>query len=1057
MQLAEQSRRVVTVLFSDIAGSTQLAQELDPESVRLMMSRYFEEMQSALERHGGVVDKFIGDAVMAVFGVPRANEDDALRGVRAAVELRDALDRLNEEFQRSWGVTVAIRTGVNTGEVVAGDPGRSSFVLGDAVNMAARLEQNAQAGEILIGEATYRLVRAAVVAEAVGPLAVKGSAEPIQAWRLLEVVPGASGWTRRLDSPLVGCERELGDLEAIFERTTAAATCEIVTLMGPAGAGKSRLTAEFLSTVGSRATAVRGHCLSYGEGITFWPIAEVLRDAAGIGEGDSLAEAARKISELLPPGANAPLISDRLAALLGLSRATPGIQESFWAVRKLIEHLAARRPLVVVFDDIHWAEPTLLDLIEYLADSIRGLPVLILCQARRELLDMRPGWTTAKQNATLIALRPLTESDIERLIHNLVGDAELVGEARARIAALAEGNPLFVEETLRMLVDDGMLRISEGRWTVWGDLAGISIPPTIQALLTARLDRLGDEERSIIARASVVGRVFWWAAVAELCPAEARAAVTARLQSLMHKDLIQPHQAQLTPEDAFRFAHVLVRDAAYGMLPKTARADLHERLASWLETETRGRVGEYEEIVGYHLEQAYRSLLDLGPANQTTTTLGRRAAAPLAAAGRRAYMRGDMPAAVNLLSRAASLLPEDEEQRVELLHQLAFALMETGDFVRFQEIVAETRQAATAAGDPGLEAHATILEQWFCLFVNPEVTQVAREATRAIAAFEELDDARGLARGWSLLGIVHLFKAQFHSSEQAWETAAAYAHRAGDDRDELESLSWVPLTVWAGPTPAAQGLARCQELLERVQGDKKAMSSALFSQAVFEAGLGRFGEARQLLGRARGLLQEVALTVWMAGPLAQLSGWVELLAGDPVAAERELRWGYEQLRGIGEVSWLSTVVAILAEAVYAQGRYREAGRFTQVSEESAGIEDVYSHVLWRSVRGKVLARQGQFEEAERLVRESVALSEPTDFLHLRWHALMSHAEVLRLAGRAQEAGPLLNEAIRLAQQKGNIVAAHLAASAAEDLRGTPHTSTASGPVETNGRDSRPPP
>jgi len=304
---------------------------------------------------------------------------------------------------------------------------------------------------------------------------------------------------------------------------------------------------------------------------------------------------------------------------------------------------------------------------------------------------------------------------------------------------------------------------------------------------------------------------------------------------------------------------------------------------------------------------------------------------------------------------------------------------------------------------------------------------VAREATRAIAVFEELDDARGLARGWSLLAIVHLFKAQFHSSELAWENAAACAHRAGDNRDELESLSWVPLVVWAGPTPAEQGIARCQELLERVQGDKKAMSSALFSQAGFEAGLGRFDEARQLLGRARGLLQEVALTVWMAGPLAQFIGWVELLAGDPAAAERELRWGHEQLREIGEVSWLSTVVAILAEAIYAQGRYEEAERFTQVSEEAAGTEDVYTHVLWRSVRGKILARQGQFEGAERLARESVAMSEQTDFLHLRWHALMSLAEVLRLAGRAQEAGPLFNQAIRLAQQKGNIVAAQLAA------------------------------
>jgi class 3 adenylate cyclase/tetratricopeptide (TPR) repeat protein len=1043
--LSQQRRKVVTVLFSDVVGSTELAQELDPEVLGLVMSRYFEEMQSVLERHGGMVEKFIGDAVMAVFGVPRAHEDDALRGVRAAVEMGKTLDRLNEELKRTFGITVAIRTGVNTGEVVAGDPSRGqSFVAGEAVNMAARLEQNSQAGEILVGEVTYRLVQQAVVVEEVGPLTVKGIEKPVPAWKVLKLVPGAPGWTRRLDSPLVGRERELGELKAVFNRTTAAGGCEFVTLMGPAGVGKSRLTAEFLSTTGGGATVLTGRCQPYGEGITFWPVAEVLRDAAGIGDEESPEEARWKLSELLPSGPEASLIRDRLDALLGLGSATPGIQETFWAVRKLIEHLAGQRPLTVVFDDIHWAEPTLLDLLEYLADWIRDSPVLILCQARRELLDIRPGWMTARPNATLITLQPLSESDTETLINNLVGGPELAGEAPARIAELAEGNPLYVEQTLRMLVDEGVLQSREGDWIVGGDLSNISIPPTIQALLTARLDRLEEEERSIIARASVVGRVFWWGAICELSPAETEQAVTSRLQSLMRKELIQPDHAELTTEDAFRFVHVLVWDAAYRMLPKSARAELHERLTGWLETKMRERAGEYEEILGYHLEQAYRSLLDLGPINESVVALGRRAAAPLVSAGQRAYVRGDMPAAVNLFSRAASLLQGHDVQRVELLPQLAFALMETGDFVRFQKVVAETREAATTAGDPGLEAHATILELWDRLFTDPEgwVEVAGREAARATAAFEDLGDERGLARGWSLLGLVHVFKAEFGPSEQAWEKAADHAHRAGDRRDELESLSWVPLTVWAGPTPAERGLRRCQELLERAQGDKKATSSALSSQALFEAGLGRFEEARELLARARGLLEELALTVWMAGPLAQLTGWAELLAGDPAAAEEELRWGQEQLSKIGEVSWLSTVVGILAEAVYAQGRYEEAERFTQISEESGGTEDVYSHALWRSVRAKVLANQRRIGEAERLARESVALAEPTDFLHLRWHALMSHAEVLRLVGRKQEGKPLLSQAIQLAEQKGNLVAAQLAASALAELDGTRRLSSA---------------
>lgn len=1031
----EETRKVVTVLFSDVIGSTQLSEELDPESLRRMMARYFAEMQSVLERHGGVVEKFIGDAVMAVFGVPRANEDDALRAVRAAAEMREALGRLNGELERAWGTAISTRTGVNTGEVVAGDPARGqSFVLGAAVNMAARLEQNAQPGEILIGEVTYRLVQEAIVAEEVGPLTVKGAREPISAWRLEAITPRAPGWTRRLDSPLVGRERELDQLEAILERAGAGRSCELVTVMGPAGAGKSRLTAEFVAGAAERAAVLTGHCLPYGEGITFWPVAEVLREAGGIGEREeSPAEARRKLAQLVPAGDDASIIADRLGGLLGLASPSAGIQETFWAVRRLFEHLAWERPLVVVFDDIHWAEPTLLDLIEYLSSWIRSSPVVLVCQARRELLDVRPGWSTGTPNAALIMLERLAESEVEKLIENLVGGADLVKEARARIAEVAEGNPLFVEQMLRMLVDDGVLRPRDGAWTVEGDLAGISIPPTIHALLAARLDRLEEEERSVIARAAIVGRVFWWGAVSELCPAEARRALTSRLQSLMRKELIRPDHSEIGQEDAFSFVHGLLWDATYNALPKSARAELHERVTDWLEEKTHEQPGEFEEILGYHLERAHHSLLDLGPMTERVELLGRRAAAPLGSAGRRAYVRGDMPAAVNLLSRAVALLPEGRPERVELLPPLAFALMEIGDFARFQAVVAETREAASTSGDPGLDASATILELWIRLFTNPEGWAAAaeREATRAAVAFEELGEESGLAKAWSLLGVVHLVKAQFHASGQAWEEAARHAERAGDRRDELESLSWVPLTVWGGPTPAEEGIRRCRELLEKSRGDMKGMSSALFAQAMFEAGLGRFGEARELLGQSRGLLQEVALPVWMAGPLAQLTGWVELLAGDPAAAESELRSAHETLTELGEMSWLSTVVGILAEAIYAQGRYEEAARFTHVSEETGGTEDAYSYVLWRSVRAKVLARQGRTEEAEQLARESVALGETTDFLHLRWHALMSHAEVLSLCGRDDEAKTHLERAVRIAEQKGNVVAAQLARDALE--------------------------
>jgi class 3 adenylate cyclase/tetratricopeptide (TPR) repeat protein len=1041
-------RKVVTVLFADISGSTGLGQALDPESLQELLSRYFAEMKLVVERHGGVVSKFIGDAVMAVFGLPRVHEDDALRAVRAAAEMRETLAALNDEFASSWGVTVAVRTGLNTGEVLAREPvDGQSLVVGDAVNVAARLEQVAAPGEILIGEDTYRLVFDAVRAEPVGPLELRGKAAAVAAWRLVEVAADAPGWRRRLDSPLVDRERELAQLEGTFARVANTGACELATVMAPAGVGKSRLTGELLSRMGSRATVLEGRCLPYGEGITFWPILSVVRDAVGIDERDSEPEARRKMSELFAsnghPGADGEPVCDALAPLLGFGPQTVGIQETYWAVRKLLERLGGRRPLVVVFDDIQWGEATFLDLLEYLTDWIRSAPVLLVCQARPELLDVRPGWMTAKDNASVVTLQPLSAAQTKDLIRGLVGGADLPQEARARITAVAEGNPLFVEETVRMLVDHEVLQWLEGRWTLTGDLSSITIPPTIHALLTARLERLEPEERAVIERGAAIGRSFWWGAVSELSPPDLRPRIGAYLQSLVRKQLIEPDRSEIRQEDAFRFTHILIRDAAYHEIPKAAKADMHEQLADWIEAKTLDLAGEYEEIIGYHLERAHRSLLELGPPSDRAVELAKRAAERLASAGERAFARGDMPAAVNLLSRATGLLPSHAARRLELLPELAFALMETASYDRLAGVTREMDEAATATGDVGLRAHAIILGLGSRLYTNPAgwAEEAEREARQAITTFRKRGDEQGLARAWWLLGLVQTMYGRFAPATEAWSRAAEHARRAGNRRDALESLSWVPGLVWAGPTPAEEGIRRCREVFGRAQGDKKVMCSALYAQAGFEACLGRFDEARVLLGRARAFVEEVSLPVWTAGPFAQAAGWVELLAGDPAGAERELRRGYETLSAIGEVSLLSTVAGMLAEAIYAQGRYEEAERLTRISEDSAGDEDVYTHVLWQSVRAKVLARQGDMTEALRLAHASAILVETTDSLHLRWHTLMSGAEVLELAGRTADAEAAAREAVRVAERKGNLVGARLGREAAERILEPPAAPT----------------
>ncbi|HUG46980.1 MAG TPA: AAA family ATPase [Candidatus Limnocylindria bacterium] len=1032
---ARGSRRIVSVLFIDVVDSTVLADALDPETFRALMGRYFEEAERIIVHHGGFVEKFIGDAVMAVFGVPRMHEDDALRAVTAAVDVRDRLLAMRDEFERSWGTSIAIRAGVETGEAMAQLHGPSElYVTGPAVHTAARLQQTASPNDVLIGGAAHEFVRDAVQVTAIGELELKGKQAPVSSWRVEGIIRGAAGRTRRLDAPMVDREAELDRLLGAFDRASASGG-QIVTVIGPAGAGKSRLAKELTSRIGERATVLSGRCLPYGDGITFWPVLEMLRDVADISDSDSPAESAAKLGARLREVDEGQLIQSRLAGLLGSGTAQPAIQEMFWAIRRLLEHSASERPVVVVFDDIQWGQPTFLDLLEYLADWTRAAPVLLVCMARPEMLDARPGWGSAKPNAELMWLQPLSSDDSRQLVEQIIGPGKVRPDAVARIIGLGEGNPLFVEETLRMLMDTGDLRLVQGEWQLRARMSELSIPTTIHALIAARLDRLDSEEAYVLEAASVVGKVFGWGAVHALTDEAVHDAIGAHLQSLMRKQLIRPRHGERDDEDTFEFTHAVTRDAAYGRIAKSDRARLHARFATWLQEERRDRVGEFEEIIGYHLEQAHATLLELGPPSARTEELAQRAFEPLGRAGQRAFARGDMPAAARLLSRATGLLPAGNQERGRLLPQLAFALMETGDFERLQAVVGEA-SAAAEAGDRAMQAHATILQLWIRLFTDPVgwADAAQKEATRTVAAFEELGDERGLARASSLLGLVNMMKGNFAEAERAWEQASSHARHAGDQRDEMESMSWVPLTVWAGPTPTDEGLLRTEELLRRSDGDKKAMSSALMARGAFEAGIGRFDEARQSMRRARELLDEIALTVWRAGPYTQLAGWVETLANDSQAAERELRWGFEKLSEIGEMSWFSTVAGILGEAVLANGRPDEAHQLAEASRDAAAPDDVYSQVLWRTVASKVLARNGTADDAERLAREAVEIVSPTDFLHLRWHALLSLAHVLSDLGRPAEATEYASRAAELAARKGCLVAERRASETAELLR-----------------------
>ena len=1014
---AREIRKTVSILVCDWVDSTSLGSGLDAESLRRVQESFNAEARRVLERHGGTVEKFIGDAVMAVFGIPQAHEDDALRAVRAAVELREALASLNARLEKELGVRLEVRTAVNTGEVVAGDSAAGqAFVTGDPVVVTKRLEEAATSGEILIGEATRRLVRDAALVEVADDVPAKGKAEPLVAWRLLAVIAGAPPFARRLDAPLVGRERELALLHQAFERAASGASGYLFTVLGAAGVGKSRLVRELVGEAGDRSTVLVGRCLPYGDGITFWPLVDVVRRAAAIGNHLDAASARARIAELVAAEPEADLIANRLASAVGLLDAQTSTEETFWAVRKLVNALARRRPVVLAFDDLQWAEPTFLDLVEHLAEWIRDLPVLLVCLARPQLLEERPAWAGGWPNASTIMLEPLREPECGELVDGLLGAGGLPDETKQEIAAASEGNPLFVEELLAMLIEEEVLRRESGRWLA-GDLSSMRVPPTIEALLGARLDRLGRRERSVLEVASVVGRSFSRDAVAELID---KPGLDVLLGALVRSDLIRPQLAAIGA-DAYRFRHLLIRDAAYAATPKEQRAHLHERHAGWLERTHGDRLGEVEEIVGYHLEQAHCLQSELGRADEH---LAARAGERLSAAGRRALGRGDISAAANLLHRAAALLPAAAPGRTELLLELGSALVLAGEFEQAEAVLTEAIEKAGATGNRRLELHAQLERAFLRSLTGPEgsVEELRQISERAIPQLESLGDDLGLAKAWRRIADVHWMTNCWDEQERALERALVHAERAGDAREAAGALMRIALALYYGPVPAPAAIHRAEEILDRARGTRAVESTFIVSLAGLHAMSGRFDEARELFARGRAIVDELGLKVWLAG-FSLVASDIEMLAGDPGTAEAHLRAGYEALHGMGDRGLLATVAAALARAIYAQGRYEEAERFTEISEELDGRGNIASQIGWRATRGKVLAHRHDFEQAESLAREAVAIAEKTDDLTQRGRALLDLAEVLELAHRNDEAAQLVETALDLFDQKGNVVLA----------------------------------
>jgi predicted ATPase/class 3 adenylate cyclase len=1018
----------VTVLFADLVGFTSRAELLDPEDVRALLSPFYARLRAELERFGGTVEKFIGDAVMALFGAPVTHEDDAERAVRAALAIR--------EWARGQA-GIQVRLGVNTGEALILLGARPSegegMAAGDVVNTAARLQAAAPVNGVLIGERTFRETRAVIEHRVVAPVAAKGKREPVPAWEALRArARFGVDVAHRAQTALVGRQHELNVLRDALAQVQAERTPQLVTLVGVPGIGKSRLVYELSQIVDAEADLIswrQGRCLPYGESVSFGALAEIVKAQAGILEDDlrdrAEAKAAAMAAEVVDNSRDAGWVARHLAALVGLASGDRGPaggdrSEVFAAWRQFFEALAERRPLVLVFEDLHWADDGLLDFVDYLVGWAGEVPLLVVGTARPKLPVRRPDWGGGKPNALTLPLAALSDEDTARLIGLLRGRAVLDAGQQAELLARADGNPLYAEQYVQMLAEQGTGQ-------------ELPLPESIQGIIGARLDLLEPWEKRLLQDAAVIGKVFWPGAVAALGGKAGGGELAEYLHGLERKQFVRRDQASsLAGETQYAFAHVLVRDVAYGQIPRAARARKHAQAAGWIES--LGRTEDHAERLAHH----YLSALELArAASQDTAALAAPARAALQAAGDRAFALRAFAAAAGYYRAALALWPQDmQEQRAGLLRLLGTMLYLAGELEQAETVVSEGAEVAAAAGLPAVQARIrVVLTEIRTLQGGPSAAALA-ECETAIAVLDTESDRDGLAEAWTLAGRLRFWLGDSPAAEQALERAIAYAWQSGNHRAESLAASWLGVTLTKLPVPADAATDRAEQLLQAAGNDPWAEAELLISLSVLYAYTGRFADARAAFQRCRSVFADSGAKVAWAECASQ-AGQMELIAGDPAAAERYFREGYEAFRAMGERGYLSSVAGSLAGALYAQGRLDEAQQLTEEAQAATIPGDIDAQAQWRVTRARLLARGGHFPAARILLDEAAALALPTSWAVLQAQILMAKAEVDQLAGTPKKAEDSLRAALRIYQDRHATPLADQATAALASLAGHP--------------------
>jgi class 3 adenylate cyclase/tetratricopeptide (TPR) repeat protein len=961
-------RKLATVLFADLVGSTQLLDGQDPEITRRRVTTFFDGVQRCIETHGGTVEKFAGDAVMAAFGIPIAHEDDADRAVRAGLGILDHVLELGLEA----------RVGIEAGEVVV-DETDSTFATGEAVNVAARLQQAAAPGEILIGDSAHRLTAGRIEAESAGPLELRGFRNPIAAYRAIAVRDGQPH--AKVSAPFVGRLSELDLLENTLARTIRDRRPHVFTVYGEPGVGKSRLIREFLAGV-EGTTILSGRALPYGEGVTYWPLAEMVKSAAGITDDDPMETAKQKLIECCGDEAIAELLG-LASGVMEAVEGERGAPEIAWAAREFADELADVQPLIMVFEDIHWAEEPLLELIDHLAQWVRERALLILCLARPELLDVRPGWGGGRVRSTAIELEPLGRDDSEALADALLEEHQVSGNIRARLLDKAEGNPLFVEETVRMLLEQG----ADG---------GDRIPDSLQAMIGARIDRLPAGAKIVLQRGSVIGRTFWAGAIDHLSPEYDADELEDLLDDLLLRDLVtREERSTIGGEAAYRFKHVLIREVAYGGLSKSGRAEYHTRFAEWLREKADKEV---IEIRAYHLDQACLLYAELD--GHPPEELARTAAKALASAGKRALALESNLSARKLLLRSVEL-----ESTLGRRFLAARAAWQLGDLPVVRDEMTVLVAEAAAEGDRAIQSRALTALSEVAASLDGELVRAAELADEALEVVEA-DDHDGRFRALDRRARVARWAGREAEAEeylqQALEAARAAARK---DHEARAALQLAGIYVSRMEEDKAAPLIDRALALAEESGSIVARASAAQSKGGLHRVRRQYEEAEGWLTKALDLYRETASVpeiAWTSRQLAQVA-WE---TGNPAKAEKLFRESIRLLAPMKERGTLCESQRLLAQLLLAEGRIDEAEKFALAARETVSAEDVTSRATTRVALAQVRAAQGRYEEADTLFAEAAEIIGSSEHCRILLDVLPPYADFLRGLERDAEAAEL---------------------------------------------------